>query len=248
MELNNQLSDHDKASVSLKILLLILAIVLIITLGYLVWLQNNESTENFQVEQINTPVNNTPPVTIEHGYSTNDSGKVTVFTFQLPSGYGAFKESSFGGDAVSTIYHIGQLKDKRKRLYEINEAGGPGLKIKVTGTTKLTGGYYSSADEYALSYGLSDSAKIKNIDISGNKAVVYYNDSKFNTIHIITIKTGKESITEHGDKDADVNIVNIVFPLTLLSSIDTYSNPEEAAKKAFEHPLLKSILNSLRFN
>lgn len=83
MELNESYTEHEHASVSLKVILLVFAVILVGALAYLVWAQNNstDTTDNSAVV-IKKSTSTTTDVT--KGWKTYTNTRV-AYTFEYPS-------------------------------------------------------------------------------------------------------------------------------------------------------------------
>lgn len=106
-------SSHEHASTSLKVVLLIFAIVLVGVLTYLVWNQNNQTdTTDYASPTVKTTETATTSETDDRNLITipKDQGN---FQFELPTGYGAYTSSGCEGGCVHTL-RVGKFDSSQK--------------------------------------------------------------------------------------------------------------------------------------
>lgn len=102
MELNEIHTEHEHATTSLKVVLLVFAIVLVGALAYLVWAQNTapDTTDNATV----VTKKNTADETADWStWTRSDQMPNTKFTVKLPTGWKAYGSDSGGRSVLTAV-------------------------------------------------------------------------------------------------------------------------------------------------
>ena len=125
MQLNGPHTDHEHASVSLKVLLLIFGVLLAVTLGYMVWDQNtaSDATDNSAPkvkEEATTETTTTADETADWKTYTNSDYGFTLTFGELWKGY---KVKSSTIDSASTITYHFTMPYSGYEASEINDKG-----------------------------------------------------------------------------------------------------------------------------
>lgn len=195
MQLNEVHNEQEHASVSLKVILLVFAIILVGALGYLVWdAKNIQDTTDYSTPVVTKTVETTPEATTGTeipkkdevtkniiNYDNNfwgNNAKVIPLSFELPAGYGVSINSSCEGACIAK-YQVGIFTNSLLDLRLKDTA----LYINIT---VIEPGIEKSVDEYISSrkYGYK---KDSSIEIGGINSSTYSDIGLTASYHIIFI-------------------------------------------------------------
>lgn len=166
MQLNEVHNQHEHASVSLKVLLLIFVIVLVGALSYFVWDFNNN-----YVEEVEAPATN-GNVTRTTGSLISASEEAGGFSFSLPVGYGAFFQQGCEGGCLYS-FRIGSLASANGAAAVISE-GDP---IIVVTSRALEEG--QTLENFNAAEELTDLVEMGTVTIGDIEATEYSKDGVY---------------------------------------------------------------------
>ena len=188
MELNELHSDHEHASTSLKVVLLVFAVVLVLALGYLVWNQNVTTDTTDSSSTVIKKTTTTDPTADWETYTDTANG----FSLKYPSdwftstkdGEGAVIIANFDYDhpAVPSLGHLTTTQTKRVVFVKDNPSN---LSAEAFATsdgevtsentldTKTVKVGAKSAIKYDLKPGISSVSSITYLALNNSKIIVF---------------------------------------------------------------------------
>lgn len=196
MEINDDIhNNHEHASTSLKVLLLIFAFVLIGTLGYMVWLENADTQE--ATNETTLPAAGLSSLAVIK--SPVEAGN---FQFTLPAGYGAYMEYGCEGGCLY-VFKIGKAPSGSKLISQDETV--------ITVSARKLAEDKTTLEAFNETENLGELTEIGDITVAGN-AGKEYSVSGLNTIYYVRfVKDGiGYSLMVSGDDEVNILKSNTV--------------------------------------